>query len=370
MRARMRLTWLLSALLAVGACTSSVEPSASEAPVGCPNDQLCAGGRPAARLRADRPPGAYRGAHRAERGLDRGGHGRWHPMTWWIRTEGDCVWGAGYIDEVPPEGSFDVRPDHVQSLAGRSGSDLVITGEIISLGATSHSAPRRSAPLLPAADAHRVRRCRRDHPARGPRTGRDRAALPGPGRLLPGAARPPADRLGARSNVGHAHENLAILLTCQPRARASADPSWPPRVNRRPRPASSAPAGNLPPGCEPIDLRTPSGERIVLDGAWTEVGTAAQPMTWWIRTQGDCVWGAGQVDEVPPEGTISARAGPRPESRRSDGVRPVITGEIVWLAALPSGAPREPREVLPAADAHRRRRRGRDLTCARTANRA
>ncbi len=68
-------------------------------------------------------------------------------MTWYIRTEGDCVWGAGHIEDVPPAGSLDPRPDHVQSLAGRMGSDYIITGEILYLvqcpcGITPYSALR------------------------------------------------------------------------------------------------------------------------------------------------------------------------------------------------------------------------------------
>lgn len=47
-------------------------------------------------------------------------------------------------------------------------------------------------------------------------------------------------------------------------------------------------------------LLDPNGERLVLDGTWIEDVSAEQaPMTWWIRTAGDCVWGAGTTDEVP-----------------------------------------------------------------------
>ena len=57
-------------------------------------------------------------------------------MTWWIQTEGDCVWGAGVIGDIPAEGSVPSRPHQVQSLSGRVGIDFVITGEIIWLGPT------------------------------------------------------------------------------------------------------------------------------------------------------------------------------------------------------------------------------------------
>jgi hypothetical protein len=61
--------------------------------------------------------------------------------------------------------------------------------------------------------------------------------------------------------------------------------------------ASGPAAGNLPAGCEPIELRAPDGGLVVLDGPWVE----AEPpetglMTWWFRTLGDCVWGVGTAD--------------------------------------------------------------------------
>jgi hypothetical protein len=61
--------------------------------------------------------------------------------------------------------------------------------------------------------------------------------------------------------------------------------------------------GALPPGCQTIDLRAPDGSPVRLDGTWIDVSRddAAQ-MTWWIRTQGDCFYGVGSVDEVPEEG--------------------------------------------------------------------
>lgn len=87
-----------------------------------------------------------------------------------------------------------------------------------------------------------------------------------------------------------------------------------------------AAVGNLPPGCGPIDLRAPSGERIELDGTWTEVGTAGQLMTWWIRTQGNCVWGAGYLEDVPGEGTFEARPDHVQSLRGRIGSDFVITG--------------------------------------------
>ncbi len=102
---------------------------------------------------------------------------------------------------------------------------------------------------------------------------------------------------------------------------------------------SAAPAGNLPPGCELIDLRNPSGQRILLDGAWTEVDTTGQPMTWWISTQGNCVWGAGQVDEVSPDRTIAALPDQVQSFSGHVGSDLVITGEILWLGPLPIAQP-------------------------------
>jgi hypothetical protein len=55
--------------------------------------------------------------------------------------------------------------------------------------------------------------------------------------------------------------------------------------------------GELPPGCEPIDLRGPDGRPIDLTGAWSgppdSVGFYQSPNeTTWIRQVGDCVWAA------------------------------------------------------------------------------
>lgn len=71
------------------------------------------------------------------------------PMTWWIRTAGDCVWGAGYIDEVGTDGQVVARPDQVQSLSGHTGVDFVITGEVIWLGPLPGNAPGNPARYSP-----------------------------------------------------------------------------------------------------------------------------------------------------------------------------------------------------------------------------
>jgi hypothetical protein len=116
-------------------------------------------------------------------------------------------------------------------------------------------------------------------------------------------------------------------------------PAVPVDVTPAPTETPVADAGNLPPGCSPIDLRTPAGERIELDGTWAEVGSGGELLTWWIRTQGNCVWGAGSIDNPSPAGTFEARPDHVQSLRGVLGSDFVITGEIVWLGALPLGAP-------------------------------
>jgi len=86
---------------------------------------------------------------------------------------------------------------------------------------------------------------------------------------------------------------VLVLGACMPSTQpsASAEAS---------RSASASVVGNLPPGCQPIDLRAPSGERIDLTGTWFEDAEGA-PMIWRIKTQGTCVWGVGVVEGIPYE---------------------------------------------------------------------
>jgi len=101
-----------------------------------------------------------------------------------------------------------------------------------------------------------------------------------------------------------------------------------PTTTPQPSESRAPPVGGLPPGCGPIDLRTPSGERVDLDGTWIEVDTpGATPATWWIRTLGDCVWGVGKVDEFPEN------PGPDTVQHLRGKVRTdfVIEGEIVLV---------------------------------------
>ncbi len=117
-----------------------------------------------------------------------------------------------------------------------------------------------------------------------------------------------------------------------------------------PSPSASDPieqTGNLPPGCETIDLRSPDGERVVLDGTWVEDAEAGHLMTWWIVTVGDCVWATGSVDEPAAGGTIEARHDQVQSLSGRIGSDYVITGEILWLGGTPLGAPGNPPRYSP-----------------------
>lgn len=124
---------------------------------------------------------------------------------------------------------------------------------------------------------------------------------------------------------------LFIGVGCTP----SPQPSTAPSPTETPAP----PVGNLPPGCEPIDLRSPAGVRINLDGTWIEIEPSGEPMTWWIRTSGDCVWGAGYIEDVSQEGTFEARPDHVQSLAGHIGSDFVITGEIVLLGAFSSMFP-------------------------------
>lgn len=122
-----------------------------------------------------------------------------------------------------------------------------------------------------------------------------------------------------------------LIAACTASGAPPATPSSSPGSS-----ASEAPgAGDLPPGCEPLNLRSPTGERVVLDGVWSTT-TSTPPMTWWLHTEGECVWGGGQTDEVPIEGLSATpdRVQVLTGSIRSDFT---IAGDIVWLGA--PGAP-------------------------------
>jgi hypothetical protein len=107
-------------------------------------------------------------------------------------------------------------------------------------------------------------------------------------------------------------------------------------------PSSVVPAGNLPPGCEPIELRTPDGALVELDGTWIEQSrTSVDQLTWWIRTRGDCLWAVGTVADVPEQGfdihlgtVLNYRGTIRPDFS--------IDGQLVHLGPQPSNRPEVP----------------------------
>jgi hypothetical protein len=79
---------------------------------------------------------------------------------------------------------------------------------------------------------------------------------------------------------------------------AACTPTPAPSTSVPPTESPAAAVGNLPPGCEPIDLRSPAGEAVDLNGIWIQDEEGGrQPAKWWIRTQGDCIWGTGIFDD-------------------------------------------------------------------------
>lgn len=116
---------------------------------------------------------------------------------------------------------------------------------------------------------------------------------------------------------------LALLLLCACTRSTQPSPSVEPS-----RSVSPSAAAILPPGCEPIDLRSPTGERLDLTGTWFEDAEGA-PMTWRIKTQGDCVWGVGIVEDIPFDEAFDAA---NIQTLRGHlGTDFVIEGEIVLM---------------------------------------
>ena len=78
---------------------------------------------------------------------------------------------------------------------------------------------------------------------------------------------------------------------------AACTPSSAPPTSAPPTESAAAEVGNLPPGCQPIDLRSPAGDAVELTGIWIQdADEGRQPSKWWIRAFGDCVWGSGIYD--------------------------------------------------------------------------
>ena len=55
------------------------------------------------------------------------------PYTWWIRTQGDCAWGTGIVDDYADTGAS-ATTFEVQTFNGMLTDDFTITGEIVNLG--------------------------------------------------------------------------------------------------------------------------------------------------------------------------------------------------------------------------------------------
>lgn len=81
---------------------------------------------------------------------------------------------------------------------------------------------------------------------------------------------------------------MAALTAC---ASAPAAPAASPS-DAEPLPSVNTGRG-LPPGCETIDLRSPTGERIDLTGGWAGSGELANTVERaWLNQIGDCVYGS------------------------------------------------------------------------------
>lgn len=79
---------------------------------------------------------------------------------------------------------------------------------------------------------------------------------------------------------------------------AACTPTPAPPASAPPTESPAAAVSNLPTGCEPIDLRSPAGEPVDLNGIWIQDDQESrQPSKWWIRTLGDCIWGTGIYDD-------------------------------------------------------------------------
>jgi len=101
---------------------------------------------------------------------------------------------------------------------------------------------------------------------------------------------------------------MATLTAC---ASAPAVPGASPS-HAEPLPSVN-PARGLPPGCETIDLRSPTGERIDLTGEWAGTGIlAGESESVWLQQIGDCVYGSvvsSYVTGELSEGTITNLSG-------------------------------------------------------------
>jgi hypothetical protein len=82
---------------------------------------------------------------------------------------------------------------------------------------------------------------------------------------------------------------LAVLVIagCSPTGTGGPSPTVPPP------PQSSTGGIGLPPDCEPLDLRDPSGARVDLTGEWEAVDALVAPEERvWLQQIGDCLYGS------------------------------------------------------------------------------
>jgi hypothetical protein len=90
---------------------------------------------------------------------------------------------------------------------------------------------------------------------------------------------------------------VAVLISCGP-------PVSEPSAVPDPTSSGGTSAQGLPPDCGAIDLRDPRGRSVELDGIWTDAAANVPvPMSWYVRTQGDCFWASGSVED--PESDFS-----------------------------------------------------------------
>jgi hypothetical protein len=96
---------------------------------------------------------------------------------------------------------------------------------------------------------------------------------------------------------------IAALTAC---ASAPAAPATGPS-HAEPLPSVN-PAPGLPPGCETIDLRSPTGERIDLTGEWADSGGGLADTfeRSWLNQIGDCVYGSVLGGAFVRDGDVEA----------------------------------------------------------------
>lgn len=80
---------------------------------------------------------------------------------------------------------------------------------------------------------------------------------------------------------------LVLLLAACAGPSSPADPSGEPTS-----PVDGVDTAGLPPGCDPLDLRSPTGERVDLTGEWDGTGLAGEGARLWIKQIGDCFYGS------------------------------------------------------------------------------